>query len=74
MAAGDRALRDRRERQALTYTLAQLVAVATHNPKKMPDFAKVFPDPMRKVRRKTPDEMLQAMRAWSEAVATATRH
>jgi hypothetical protein len=73
-AAADRDYRQTRERQALVYSLAILVGQATHNPKKIPGFTKAFPDPRRKPRHQTPEEMLQAMKAWSEVVETATRH
>lgn len=63
-----------RERQGLTYTLAVLIGSAMNNPKKFPTFAKVFPDPRKPARVQTPEDMLQAMRAWSDAVDSAMRH
>lgn len=67
-------MRRMREQQGLAYSLAVLIGTATNNPKKFPKFAEAFPDPRKPTRRKTPEEMLQAMRAWSEAVDMAMRH
>lgn len=73
-ARADRDHRDMRARQALTYSLARLVAVAVNNPKKMPEFDQAFRDPRRKRGPpKTPAEMLQAMRAWTDAIRIAER-
>lgn len=73
-ARGERHHHQLRERQGLTYSLAHLLAVAIHNPRRMPAFDRAFPDPRKPVRHQSAEEMLQAMRAWSDVIETATRH
>ena len=63
--AARRVARDLRLQQAVAYSQAQLLAVAIHAPKKMPSFAKAFPDPERRAVPQTPAQMLAAMRLWA---------
>lgn len=53
----------------LVYTLAHLVAFSVNDPKKMPKFEKVFPDPSGKTKVQSPQEMMAAMDAWVAATA-----
>jgi hypothetical protein len=62
--ATDRHWRDLRDRQALTYSLASLIATGHHSPKAFPKFDKVFPD-RRERRAQTPDQMLAAVRMFA---------
>ena len=62
-------MRRLRAQQAVAYTHAQLAGVAVNNPRKMPRFAKVFPDPRRGARPMSDAEMLESMRAWSRHVS-----
>ena len=68
--AEDRQWREMRAQQAMTYSLAQLVKIGFHDPRRMPDFQKAFPwrEPPKP---QTPDDILRAMRQW--AATTAAR-
>lgn len=63
-AARDRARADLSK--GLTYTLAQLSGIAMRDPKRMPAYAKVFPDPDRGAgRTQTADAMVASLDAWA---------
>ncbi len=76
-AAGDRSWARLRHDQQVAYTVAQLVAVAVNNPRKMPDFEKVFPDRRSALASKAitqaPEEALLNMKLWM-AAAAASHH
>lgn len=64
--AADRERRWLRIWQGIAYSLAQLISHSFHQPKKMPKFDKVFPDPSARPRGpQTADQMLAMMRAFA---------
>lgn len=55
-----------RMQQAIAYSLAHLIAHAHHQPRKIPKFDKVFPDPARRSQApQTADQMLSLMRVFA---------
>lgn len=63
----DGANRRDRAMQGLAYSHAALVMRAFHDPKRFPDFDKVFPDPGKaKPSAQDPDAILSLMQAWSQ--------
>jgi hypothetical protein len=67
----DRERRQLRIQQGLVYSLAELMKFAVNDPNKMPKFDKVFPDPDRKQKAKSDDEIWAAMSAWADAMRLA---
>jgi hypothetical protein len=67
------ALLGMREQQALAYSQAVLTAIAVSNPKNLPKFDKVFPDPTQTKRRTSAQEALAGFRAWSAIFQTDMR-
>lgn len=63
--AAERDRRALRLQQAVAYSLAGLVGHAFHQPKKMPKFDKVFPDPAARGRPQTAEESIAALRLWT---------
>lgn len=62
-----------RAAQGVAYTQAQLVGHAFHQPRKMPQFDKVFPDPTRGRRKKSDREIFASMQAWTSHLSQVFR-
>lgn len=66
--AQKRQMADYRLRAGLAYSQARLIGIAINDPKKMPAFEKIFPDPDKPKREQSPEESLRAMRAWARSI------
>lgn len=71
--AAEGEVRRLRHLQGVAYTHSQLTAYAVNDPRKMPDYRKVFPDPRRAGRGQTPQEAFEAMQAWTTHLSVALR-
>jgi len=69
-AASDREARLKRVEDGRAYSLAYLVSFAVNDPKRMPNFDKVFPDGKPKPAQ-DPGEIWASMQAWGDMMQEA---
>lgn len=61
--AEDLQWREMQAQQALAYSLAQLVKIGFHDPKRMPDFKKAFPG-RNPVKPQSEDDIMASLKMW----------
>lgn len=65
-ARHDRIEADRRHDRQLTYVGARLASYAHHNPRKMPGYERVFPEPRQ---AQSPEEIMAKLKSYTGALA-----